>query len=504
MFSRIRSAIIYGIEAVGITVEVDVSSGLPSLNVIGLVEGAAKESKDRVRSALSNVGISLPPSRITINLAPADIRKQSSGLDLAMAVALLLASGFGGVCDDFIFFSELALDGKLKYTRGVFPIGVYAGYEGLKLAVSMDNVKEAVLSGAETYGFSHLSEVIDFLKTRSRQPERIPEDHGKGIAYIAEDMSDIKGQNRVKRAVEIAASGFHNILLIGSPGTGKSMIARRIPGILPRMSEAEIIETTKIYSASGLLDRENPLIVSRVFRSPHHTSSDVSLVGGGPDASPGEITLAHNGVLFLDEFPEFRRNVIESLRQPMEDGYVVVSRARVKIKYPARFLLVAAMNPCPCGFYTSRKKKCTCSLSQIQRYISRVSGPILDRIDIYTNVAEVDYDELSDSASGESSEDIRERVERVFEIQSRRFKDEGISFNSQMTNRHIKLFCKVSEGSHRILETAVDKLGLSPRSFMKVLKLARTIADMDDSNDIQLIHVKEAISYRANVLPELR
>jgi len=498
MFVSLKSAIINGIDAIPISIEIDAAKGLPSLNIIGLATGAAKESKDRVIHVLQNNGIDLPPKKITINLAPADLKKDSSAVDLPIALGLASVSENLQIkTEGFLFAAELSLNGVLRPIKGVFPMGVLAKQKGLKLIVSKRNEKEAALSGAETYGFDHFSEVLGFLLGKiEKSKTEVDLNFLKYRDNYDLDFADVKGQLKVKRAITIAAAGFHNILMIGSPGVGKSMIAKRIPTVLPEMNEDEILTTTKIYSVSGLLNDENPIITKRPFRSPHSGSSDVSLIGGGASAMPGEITLAHNGVLFLDEFPEFKRNVIESLRQPLEDGVITISRAKAKITYPSRFLLVAAMNPCPCGYYGSKRRECTCTIQQIRKYRSKISGPILDRIDIQIKVPEIDYDKLSEKEVDLSSSRMREMVNAAVEIQKRRFKDTGINFNSQMNEKMLKEHCKIDEKTHLLLKTALEKFGMSLRSYSKILKIARTIADLEASDNIRQSHIKEAISYR--------
>ncbi len=497
MFVKLKGAQVVGIDATGVDVEVDASRGLPALNIIGLASGAAKESKDRALHALSNSGIKLPPKKITINLAPADLKKQGSYFDLPIALGLAYIAGLKFDSSGYLFASELSLDGRLKRINGIFPIGVFARENNLKLIVSRENEREAALSGANTYSFDSLLEVLGFLRGEiEKSCTRFSLDENQALDYGV-DFADVKGQFKVKRAAMIAAAGFHNMLLVGPPGVGKSMIAKRLPTILPPMDVAEILETTKIYSVMGMLNEEKPIMYNRPFRAPHSTSSDVSMIGGGVNALPGEITLAHNGILFLDEFPEFRRGVIEVLRQPMEDGKITVSRASAKITYPSRFMLVAAMNPCPCGFYGSRKRECTCTVAQIKKYRSKLSGPILDRIDIQVNVPEVDYEKLAlDDGNNMDSAGMREVVTKVFEIQKSRFENDNIGYNSQMEERHIKLFCRLDEESNRVLKLAMDRFSLSARSYSKILKIARTIADIENSSNIKPQHIKEAVSYR--------
>ncbi|AEA33986.1 YifB family Mg chelatase-like AAA ATPase [Hippea maritima] len=497
MFVKLNSALVVGIEARPVTIEIDATRGLPSLNIIGLAQGAAKESKDRAIHALSNSGIKLPPKKITISLAPADLKKEGSGFDLPIAVGLSIISlDLKLNLDGYLFASELSLDGKLRGINGIFPIGVFAKEKGLKLIVSKDNAKEAALTGACVFGFDHLLEVLSFLKGEiERDAEKTDIDFASNYDDMP-DFSSVKGQLKVKRAVIIAVAGFHNILLVGPPGVGKSMIAKRIPSIMPKMNEKEVLETTKIYSVCGLLDKDKPLMFHRPFRAPHTGASDVSLIGGGAKALPGEITLAHNGVLFLDEFAEFKRNVIESLRQPLEDGKITVSRATAKVTYPARFLLVAAMNPCPCGYYGSKKRTCSCTIAQINKYRAKLSGPILDRIDLQVNVPEIDYEKLAFKDKDMDSASMREIVESVVDIQRKRFKDEPIDYNAQMEQMHIERFCSLDDESYRILNLASERFGFSARSYSKILKIARTIADIEQESKIRPSHIKEAISYR--------
>ena len=499
MFAKLKSSIVIGIDAKGIDVEIDAARGLPSINIIGLAQGAAKESKDRALHALSNSGIKLPPKKITVNLAPADLKKQGAYFDLPIALGLAYISGIKFDMKHYVFASELSLDGRLRSVNGIFSIGVFAKKNRLKLIVSKENEKEGALSGAETYGFEKFLDVINFLRGEIDKAPILMELGSvisENLIYDV-DFSDIKGQMKVKRAALIAACGFHNMLLIGPPGVGKSMIAKRLPTILPDMNENELLETTKIYSIMGLLDRDSPVVYKRPFRSPHSTSSDISMIGGGTNALPGEITLAHNGILFLDEFPEFKRNVIEVLRQPMEDGIITVSRASAKITYPSNFMLVAAMNPCKCGYYGSKRRECSCTIAQIKQYRSKISGPILDRIDIQVNVPEVDYEDLSSNKPDSlSSREMKKTVELVFDKQKIRFRKDNINYNSQMNEKQLKLYCRLDDDSNEILKLAIEKFAFSARSYSKILKIARTIADIENEDDIKPRHIKESIAYR--------
>ncbi len=500
MFKRIKSAALQGIEAIPIDIEIDATRGIPSLNIIGLAQGAAKESKDRAIHSLSNSGIKLPPKKITISLAPAEVKKTGSAFDLPIAIGLASISlGIDFNTEDFLFAAELSLDGKLKPINGVFSMGMLARSRNLKIVVSRNNLIEASLTKARVYGFESFLEVLSFLENKLQvESKTFDADLLELKKRKSElDFADVKGQFRVKRAVVIAAAGFHNLLMVGPPGVGKSMIAKRIPTILPDMTEEEILQTTKIYSVCGLLSQNNPIVLSRPYRAPHCGSSDVSLIGGGANAMPGEITLAHNGVLFLDEFPEFKRNVIEALRQPLEDGTITVSRANAKITYPARFLLVAAANPCPCGYYGSKKRECTCTIPQIKKYRSRISGPILDRIDLQVNIPEVDYEKLSSYDIDMDSKSMKEIVQNAIDIQRERFKNENINYNSQMSEPQLKHYCLLDDKSHKILKTAIDRFGFSARSYSKILKISRTIADIEEQESILPKHIKEAISYRA-------
>ena len=504
MLAHVKSSAVNGIDAHDIDVEVDIAAALPSFTLVGLPDAAVRESIERVRAAIKNCGLEFPSRRITINLAPADVRKEGPSFDLPIALGILAASGQIDTefLDGCTVVGELSLDGAVRGVSGVLPIALsIRDSECKRLIVPAHNVKEAaIVSEVEVYPVHTLTEVVNLInEPDSILPAIFDVSAFEALddpAYEA-DFSDVKGQEAAKRALEVSAAGGHNLLMVGPPGSGKTMLARRIPGILPPLQMEEALEVTKLYSVCGLLSPNQALITRRAFRAPHHTISTAGLTGGGSYPRPGEVSLAHHGVLFLDEFPEFKRDVLEVMRQPLEDGLVTIARAQASLTYPANFMLVAAMNPCPCGFFNDHLRACTCTPQMISRYLQRISGPLIDRIDIHVEVPRLKHEELMRKTPGEPSANIRERVRIARELQYARFSGSRIYCNAQMTSRHTKLWCKLSEDAESMLKQAIEHLRLSARAYDRILKVARTIADLSASEQIGIEHIAEAVQYRS-------